>query len=628
MTKPSPAALAISRALIPAGAFLDGLDPTALGELYAALAELHPRAPGIVNGLCGTLDAISVTRTGRTFQRLSPDRQQRLLRRWHDGEGPAGVITRALAQVLKLHYFSRREVHDHFGVPHDKAPSVPEPAPAYMRRAVKGSTLAGEELEAEVVVVGSGAAGAIVAQELAERGHAVLLVEAGRYFRRHDFSGRFLDAATSSYWWRPHNLALGNTLIPITTGRTVGGSTTINTATCFRPPPYVHQRWVEEGLPELAEDQLAPIFAEIEAMLRVAPVPRELWGRHVERMAAFLDSKGISHGPISRNAPDCDGQNCCDMGCPSGGKFSMDLSAVPMALRHGALLLTETELRRVLIREGRVRGVALESRGKRLQVAARRVVLCCGAMATPLLLWDHGLGGSAVGQGLTIHPSSSVSARFGEELRGFGKVVPSSHFIDEHRDRGLMLISANLPVDMAAMPLQLVGSDLMEQVESYHEFGSWGVLLAETGRGRLRRLPDGRAVCSYLMPDEDVARMHEALGYLCALYFEAGARACFPAVRGWPVLRTPADLDQFRSAKISARQLVMTAYHPLGTCRMGRDPRSSVVDPDYELRGVRGLSVVDGSVVPGPIGVNSQLTVMAFALRAARILDRRLEEES
>jgi choline dehydrogenase-like flavoprotein len=314
------------------------------------------------------------------------------------------------------------------------------------------------------------------------------------------------------------------------------------------------------------------------------------------------------------------------MGCPSGGKFSMDLSYVPMALRHGALLLTETRLSRVVIREGRVRGVELESGGRRLAAAARRVVLCCGTLATPRVLWDHDLGGPAVGRNLTIHPSGSVSTRLDRDVAGYGDVVPSSHFVDAFKDRGMMLISANVPVDMAAMPLQLVGLDLMTEMERYERFGSWGVLLAESTKGRLVRLPGGRVACSYSMSQADVDRVQWALAKICEIYFEAGAEACFPAVWGQPVVRNRLELSWFRAARLSARQLVLTAYHPLGTCRMGNDPRRSVVDTDYQVRGVEGLSIVDGSVVPGPLGVNSQLTVMAFAHRAAGILHRQLEE--
>jgi choline dehydrogenase-like flavoprotein len=298
-----------------------------------------------------------------------------------------------------------------------------------------------------------------------------------------------------------------------------------------------------------------------------------------------------------------------------------------MALRHVALLLTETKLERVVIRDGRVRGVELVSDGKRLQAAAPRVVLCCGSLATPLVLWRHDLGGPAVGRNLTIHPSGSVSARLDRRVDGHATVVPSSHHVDAFKDQRVMLISANLPLDMGAMPLQLVGRRLMAEMERYERFGSWGVLLAESARGRLVRLAGDRAVCSYSMTRDDVARMQWALATICELYLQAGAEACFPAVWGWPVIRNRLELEWFRAAKLRAGQLVMTAYHPLGTCRMGRDPASSVVDPDYRVRGVHGLSIVDGSVVPGPLGVNSQLTVMAFAHRAAGILQRQLEEE-
>jgi len=372
---------------------------------------------------------------------------------------------------------------------------------------------------------------------------------------------------------------------------------------------------------------MTPHFEQVEATLQVSPVKRELWGSHVELMSDLLDRLGLSHAPIRRNASDYDGQNCCDMGCPSKNKFSMDRAYVPMALRHGALLLTETRLERITIRDGKVRGAELESGGRRLQVAARRVVLCCGTLATPRLLWDHDLGGPAVGRNLTIHPSGSVSARLPRELNGFATVVPSSHYIDAFKNSRVMLISANLPLDMGAMPLQLTGHALMQQMEHYEQFGSWGVLLAENTRGRLVRLPTGRVICHYDMSRGDVARMQWGLAKLCELYFEAGASACHPAVWSFPTIHNRLELQWFRQAPITSHQLLMTAYHPLGTCHMGRDPRRSVVDPEYRVHGVQGLSVVDGSVVSGPLGVNSQLTVMAFARRAAEILHRQLEEE-
>lgn len=626
---PSAAAVALARAILPPGSFLGGVGPAELQEIYDELGQILPRAPGWLDRVFRALDLAALADAGLRFRHLPPSRQQSLLRRWHASSNVTGWMLRPAAMALKLFYFARPEIHEHYGVPHNKAPTQPDPEPGYMRQVTAGHQMDdGELLEADVVVVGSGAAGAIVAKELAERGHAVLLVEAGRYFGRHDFTGQWLHAATSTYHWAPHNFTLGNVTIPIPTGRTVGGSTTINTATCFRPHEYVFRRWIEQdGLVELAHEQLDHHFEQVEAALQVQPVKRELWGPHIELMSELLDRLGLSHAPIQRNAAECDGQNCCDMGCPSGGKFSMDRAHVPMALRHGALLLTETRLTRVVIRDGKVRGVELESRGKRLQAAAPRVVLCCGTLATPLVLWEHGLGGPAVGRNLTIHPSGSISARLEGDLRGFGTVVPSSHYIDEFKERRVMLISVNLPLEFAAMPLQLTGPDLIDQMEHYERFGSWGVLLAENARGRLLRLPGGKAACHYSMSPQDMGRMHWGLAKICELYLEAGAQCCYPAVWGCPPVSSRLELQWFRQARIEPRQLVLSAYHPLGTCRMGHDPRTSVVDPDYRVRGVEGLSIVDGSVVPGPLGVNSQLTVMAFAHRAAEILQRQIEQE-
>ena len=629
--RPSAAALAIAQAILPPGpTFLPGMTAARLAEIYSETQLVAGAMPTIMDGICRALDLLAVAHTGTRFSNLEPARRQALICRWNESPGPACSMLALVSTMLKLHYFDDEQIHRGYGVPYDKSPEHPEPEPRYMQeQVIRGADLEqDEELEADIVVAGSGAAGAYVAKELAERGHAVLLVEEGRYFKREDFTGRFLPASQNFYHWRTRNHVVGNCLINLPTGRTVGGSTTINTATSFRPPAWVHRRWVEEmGLPELSLEQMTPIFDEVEASMRMEPAPRELWGGHVELMNALLDAKGIAHAPIRRNAPDCDGQSTCDMGCPSGGKYSMDRSMVPMALRHGAFLLTETSLQQVHINASRkVTGATLVSGGKRLHVKARHVALACGALATPEIMWRHGLGGEAVGRFLTIQPSASVMARLPNEVNGHMVVIPSSHYISEHQEQRRMYMSANLPVDMASMPLQLVGHELMETMEGLSHLGNWGVLLAERTYSRLRRLPGGDIATTYFMNRQDARSLRDGLAFLGGLYFDAGATALFPAVHGFPVIRHRDDLARFARTRFKPSQFLMTAYHACGSCRMGRDPRTSVVDPDYAVRGVEGLSIVDGSVVPGPLGINSQETIMGFALRSVPFLHRTLEQ--
>ena len=97
-----------------------------------------------------------------------------------------------------------------------------------------------------------------------------------------------------------------------------------------------------------------------------------------------------------------------------------------------------------------------------------------------------------------------------------------------------------------------------------------------------------------------------------------------PPVHGFDELRSEADLERFRAATIRASDYELSAYHPLGTCRMGKDPARSVVGSDHQLHDCAGLYVVDGSAVPSSLGVNPQVTIMTLATRAAGILAERL----
>jgi choline dehydrogenase-like flavoprotein len=133
----------------------------------------------------------------------------------------------------------------------------------------------------------------------------------------------------------------------------------------------------------------------------------------------------------------------------------------------------------------------------------------------------------------------------------------------------------------------------------------------------VRRGPGGRPLITYSLGDHDVARLKRAVEILGRVYFAAGARSVFPLVHGFDELHSVGDLERLRRATVHARDFEITAYHPLGTARMGRDPSKSVVGPDHQVHDTPGLYVADGSVVPSSPAVNPQVTIMALATRAA-----------
>jgi choline dehydrogenase-like flavoprotein len=140
----------------------------------------------------------------------------------------------------------------------------------------------------------------------------------------------------------------------------------------------------------------------------------------------------------------------------------------------------------------------------------------------------------------------------------------------------------------------------------------------------VRRGPGGRPLVTYSLVDHDVARLKRAVEILGRVYFAAGARTVIPLLHGFDELRSPAELDRLRHAKLRARDFELSAYHPLGTARMGRDANKSVVGADHQVHDTPGCYVVDGSVVPSSPAVNPQVTIMTLATRAAGEIGRAL----
>src|SRR5689334_10934789 len=208
-----------------------------------------------------------------------------MLERWRTADPIRRLMLRALVSPLKMAHFDDPKLYQQLGCVYE-APRVRETKPAYMRERVH--QLDGDlAVECDVVVVGTGAGGAVVGRELAEAGLAVVFVEEGAYYDRSQFTGRGFPMQEMLYRRGGATFAVGNTAIPIPLGQTVGGSTTVNSGTCYRTPDWVLNRWHRElGLDELGPERMAPYFDRVERVLGVERAKASLMGgngRVVER---------------------------------------------------------------------------------------------------------------------------------------------------------------------------------------------------------------------------------------------------------------------------------------------------------------------------------------------------------
>jgi len=621
---------ALAAAVIPPGSVFEaGGDVTVrrLEKWLDGASTLQMRA---VKALFWTAELAAVPATGRVLSALSRERATRFLEGWASSSlHLRRVLLRAIVSPIKVAHFDDKRAFEAVGCKsfHDHKLPVAEPA-RWTQQVTDGRQVEQDlDLECEVVVVGTGAGGGACAYELASRGRAVLLLEEGDLHRRDVLVGRSQPMVKKLYRDQGLTLAIGNPGIPVFAGRGVGGTTLINSGTCYRTPERVFRRWRDDfGLTAYSSASMAPYYERVEAMLRVTRAPFALTGGVGRVVSRGAEKLGMRHRPVDRNAPDCDGQGVCCFGCPTAAKRSTDVSYIPAALERGAQLVAGARVDGIDVVAGRARGVTARlASGRRLRVKAEAVVVAGGTLMTPVLLRKTGVltSSPALGKNLSIHPATKTFALFDEAI-DMAEGIPQGYSIDELADEGIMFEGGSIPLDVFSVTIPWVGPRFVDLMSQYRNMALFGFMIEDTSRGEVRPGAKGSPLISYNLNAHDTARIQRAMAVMCEVFLAAGARRVYPMIPGMEELSTLDEVRRLRAMKLSARAFDLSAYHPLGTCRVGTDPRTSVLGPDFETHEVERLFVADGSAVPSALGVNPQLTIMAMALRAAEIIDARL----
>jgi choline dehydrogenase-like flavoprotein len=618
---PYRSALALAEAMIPGSPTVPAADESTVARAQEVVRDLHPSLVRAWGAAQQAFDAAALARTGRPFHALSAAKQEELLTRWQSDP----VLKNPLALLSLLYrfvHFDRRDVYGALGGKLNVVEGLD--SPHWLSQIHATGAWDQGDVECDVVVVGTGAGGAVVGKELADRGYAVVFVEEGDHHRRNAFDGSMVSAHKRFY---RAAFSVGNAPMPIFVGRLVGGSTAINGGTCFRTPPWVLERWCDQiGTDELSESSMAPYFERVENFLEVATSGRKEIGPIADFIARGCDALGWHHFPVLRNAPGCNGLGFCDFGCRTDARRGTNISYVPAALQKGAMVFTGGRADRVLLEGGRAVGVeAVAGNGKSLRIRAKAVVLSGGALPTPMLLLQQGLANRSgeVGRNLTLHPSVGFAA-VAEELIHPAGHIPQGYGFDHFLREGILVLAAQPDFNVIGAVLPYVGRRLMEAVANFEHLAHFGILISDaSANGRVWRDVGGVPAITYNIASEDVRKMQRAIVLAAEMSLAAGAKRIYPMTLGTEPIEGTRALDDFRKAKLAPADFVWTSYHPLGTCKMGRDPKTSVIGIDHQAHDVRGLFVVDASAVSGPIGVNPQLTIMAMATRAAgKIADR------
>ncbi len=477
---------------------------------------------------------------------------------------------------------------------------------------------------AEAVVVGSGAGGSVVAKELAEGGMRVIIVEDGGSHSGKDFNRKPLDMFKLLYRDAGLTTVGLNPVIFLPLGRCLGGTTTINSGTCYRAPSYILKKWREEyGITDLTDDNMGRWYSRVEKIINVEPVPEELLGKIGKLFREGAKKLGYRAGSIPRNAKNCKGCGHCAFGCIEDAKQSMNLSYIPIAEKHGTKVYIYSKASRIIIENGCAKGIEAEivdsagrEMGFKLKVKAKYIFIACGAIHTPALLLRNKIGNKNTGRHLRIHPSIRVSAIYDEVIRGW-EGVPQSFHIHEFENEGIFLQGQFVPPGVEAPMLPGIGLEHRTLMENYERLASFGALISDDSEGRVRALPDGRPFASYTLIKRDLHKLLRASAITADLFFASGAKRVFFPIYSFNEVTSPKDLNKIYDRVRKPNQIEMMAFHPMGTCRMSANPNNGVVDINGEVYGCKNLYVCDASIFPTSTRINPQLTIMAMATRIA-----------
>ena len=522
----------------------------------------------------------------------------------------------------------------------DAAGKVPTPG-EHPLEVARPDAVEQRQVEADVCIVGSGAAGAILAYRLAEAGKSVVVLERGQYVEPREFNADEVEMIGKLYADGVFQQS-EDFRFTVLQGSCVGGSTVVNNAVSIPLPQPTLERWngrYGAGIDAAAFGQSSEeverwlhIHSQAEGPenpeIRLNPSAGKFLGG-VERRKAVQPDYQLDVSAVPANIEGCLGCGYCNIGCRYGKKLSMLDTVLPWAQRDrgrdAVRIFAECEVRRITTEgEGeRRRATQVEAKlanGHRLTVRAGKFVLAAGAVASPYLLQRSGIGkGLPVGCHASFNMGAPLTAEFDEELDAFDG-LQISHLGLPSRERGWVFETWwNPPVSQA---LNMPGwfDDHYENMRRYRRLMAVGALVGTERNGRIGRALTGGPAVHYVPTAGDMRKLADGLIDLGQILFAAGAKAVM--VNAWEYFRftSPNGLYELPSIMSDPSQLALGTGHPQGGNAIGSDPGQSVVDPGFRVHGYSNLYVCDASVFPTSITVNPQLTVMSLAQYAAPLI--------
>ncbi|WFD19877.1 hypothetical protein MCAP1_002117 [Malassezia caprae] len=523
------------------------------------------------------------------------------------------------------------------------------------------------EFEADVVIVGSGCGGAVVAAYLAERGLRVIVVDKGLYVRP-DEMPMTQDFAMEQMFERLGFVPTANLSLAVLAGSGWGGGSTINWSATLEPRHYVRHTWAKQyGVPYFSSSLFAQ---DLRACAQRMGTTDKV--QHNKANSLLLLGGQRSGQPVA-TVPQNNGHMLhycgqCHFGCPSGHKQSTIMTWLADAAQHNAQFLVHCDIDRVLVERGRATGVVGNVRGQRVIIkGTKAVTVSAGSINTPaiLLRTPELKVNRQIGEHLHLHPVAFVHGFYEQPIDPWegpilSTVSNAAELVDPSGWGAKIEIMVSAPSLFCAL-LPFDNALQHKKMASRYRYGfTIIVIVRDRDGGRVKLDKYGRALMEYTLSKFDEKSMLAGVLRATEIHASAGASMIttsqfnapwyeaplagpsehpvvpetwmagshtfetVPPQRSLTEPRFVAFQRQIEKIGFQTLRAAIGSAHQMSSCRMGANPSTSACDTLGRVRGVKGLWVADGSSLPESSGVNPMLTILGTARGIARNMAREL----
>jgi choline dehydrogenase-like flavoprotein len=505
---------------------------------------------------------------------------------------------------------------------------------------IEGQTLNDDvDASVDVVIVGSGAGGAVTADVLSAAGLQVVVLDEGGYFTSDRFRMREDEAFTHLYMEAGARVSKDQS-VAILQGRAVGGTTVVNWTTSYRTPDDVIEHWQKKhAVSGVTHEDLKPHFESVEKRLNIHQVAEASLNRNNKLLYDGCKALGYEAHTLRRNVRGCAQTGYCGAGCPVDAKQSMTLTYLPDAMARGATVISRCRVDRVDHQAGEARAVrgtfldalGREPTGKKISLRAKTIVLAAGGVGTPAILLRSGAPDphGRTGARTFLHPNIGSIAELDEPVNPFygaPQSAASHEFAHRADEVGYFLETIPVHPVLASVYNPGFGDDNFELTKRL-PYLAIHIALAIDGfhddvtGGQVRLHADGAPVLDYTAAPKVRAAFRHAQKTLARIQLAAGAKTVWTTHERRAFMKSEADLKKIDDLSFDNGAFLIGCAHVMGGSAMGDDPKTAVVrSEDLRHHQLKNLYVMDGSVFPTSLGVNPAESIYGLCrLQATRL---------